>query len=102
MRMRTRVVKRRVDMADLPRLLTLLPLCFFAIGWVLFVAGFSRLLSVSDGVIYLFKFSAPAMGTASSRTDLSLYPFYATLVGGPFVAVAGLLHAAVTILSWVL
>ena len=75
---------------DLPRPLTLLPLCFFAIGWGLFVTGFGWLLSISDNVVI-----SPFI--ASSRTDASLYPFYVTLVGGPFVAVAGLLHAMVTI-----
>ena len=63
---------------------------FFIIGWGLFVVGFCWLLSsftVTD------KYSYRPM---SSKTDLSLYPFYMTLVGGPFIFLAGSLHALVT------
>ena len=78
---------------DLPRHLTLLPLFFFVIGWGLFVAGFGWLLGTSDNSNWDhgYEFSY------TSRTDPSLYHFYVTLVGGPFVALAGLFHALVTI-----
>ena len=76
-----------------PRPLTVLPLCFFMVGWGLFVAGFGWLLSSSQSgdmpITYYY--------TTTSRTDPSLYPFYVTLVGGPFIALAGSLHALVTI-----
>ena len=31
-----------------------------------------------------------------SKTDLSLYPFYATLIGGPILCLTGILHAVLT------
>lgn len=81
-----------------PRLVTVLPLCFFMVGWGLFVIGFGWLLGTSSDnmpVIYWSPFWFRY--TITSRTDPSLYPFYVTLVGGPFIALAGLLHALVTI-----
>ena len=80
-------------MALFPRLLTVLPLCFFMVGWELFVIGFGWLLSTSSDNMPISYWSPYSV----TSTDPSLYPFYVTLVGGPFIALAGLLHALVTI-----
>ena len=80
------------------RLLTALPLSFFMVGWGLFVVGFGWLLSSSQDEIMPITYHFPYFHyTVTSRTDPSLYPFYVTLVGGPFIALAGSLHALVTI-----
>lgn len=79
---------------DLPRPLTLLPLCFFMIGWGLFTAGFGWLLGTSDSIV--MQWGLIPLST-SSRTDPSLYHLYVTLAGGPIVALAGLLHALVNV-----
>ena len=79
-----------------PRRLTLLPLFFFVVGWGLFVAGFCwslSSLSVTD------KYSYSPTLIVISRADPSLYPFYMTLVGGPFIALAGSLHALMVRIS---
>ena len=74
----------------MPRLsekLTLLPLALFMIGWGLFVTGFVWML-VTWSTNTRFSYT-----DYSSRTDPKLFPYYFTLVGGPFVVVLGCLHA---------
>ena len=76
----------------------MLPLCFFMAGWGLFVIGFGWLLSTSSDNMPISYWSPHWFRyTVTSRADPSLYPFYVTLVGGPFITLAGLLHALVTI-----
>ena len=77
---------------DCQRRSTSVPLCFFALGWVLYAIGFCWLLSRNR-----FSTEFLAVPQYASRTDPSLYPFYVTLIGGPFVAISGTLYALVAI-----
>ena len=77
----------------LPRKLALLPLSFFMVGWGVYVAGFIALLNswtTEEGALFQHMYQDYQL----SKSDPILSPFYYTLVGGPFVALFGILHAA--------
>ena len=77
-----------------PRKLALLALGFFLVGWVVYLLGSCWVLATWTG--------KSANGRYVSKTDPDLTPFYAVLVGGPFVLLLGLLHAALPGLSSVI
>lgn len=58
----------------------------FFIGWIVFTAGFSLLLSN--------KAEDTTLKEDTNRKSLLYFPYYMTLVGGIFVALLGLIHAA--------
>ena len=60
----------------------------FAVGWVVFTAGFG--LVINETVEAL----ASATTSRFSADNPFYFPYYFTLAGGPFVVVLGLVHAA--------
>ena len=74
-----------------PRKLALVALGFFLVGWIVYLIGFCWVLATWTG--------RSANGRYISKTDPDLTPFYAVLVGGPFVLLLGLLHTALPGLS---
>ena len=67
---------------------------FFLVGWIVYLIGSCWALATWTG--------RTANGRYISKTDPDLTPFYAVLVGGPFVFLLGVLHAALPGLSSVL
>lgn len=71
------------------RKLSLLPLFFFLLGWLIYSTGFIWMLVEWDQNSLNSTFTTMPI----SRSDPLNYPFYVILVGGPFVFLLGLLHA---------
>ena len=71
------------------RKLALLPLSLFMLGWLIYLAGFVwRLIKWSDENTQ----NSTLIPFIASRNDPLVFPYYAVLVGGPFVFLFGLLH----------
>ena len=73
------------------RKIALVALGFFLIGWIVYLIGSIWALATWTG--------RSPNGRYISKTDPALIPFYTVLVGGPFVLLLGLLHAALPGLS---
>ena len=69
-----------------PRKLALVALGFFLVGWTVYLLGSCWVLATWTG--------RSPNGRYISKADPDLTPFYAVLVGGPFVLLLGFLHAA--------
>ena len=69
-----------------PKKLAIPLFALFEIGWIVFTAGFGLLLSTKESDFTLKE--------DDNRKSPLYFPYYMTLVGGQFVAVIGLLHAA--------
>ena len=74
-----------------PRKIALVTLGFFLVGWTVYSCW---VLATWNG--------RSANGRYISKTDPDLTPFYAVLIGGPFVLLLGLLYTALPGLSSVI
>lgn len=73
------------------RKIALVALGFFLVGWIVYLLGAIWALATWTGRSH--------NGRYISKSDPELIPFYTVLVGGPFVLLLGLIHAALPGLS---
>ena len=73
------------------RKIALVALGFFLVGWIVYLLGAIWALATWTGRLH--------NGRYISKSDPELIPFYTVLVGGPFVLLLGLIHAALPGLS---